>query len=339
MNCLRTHEWGSELQLEDIERPTPGVNDVVLSVEATGVGRSVVNVTNGDITDNSDHLPRIPGHEIVGTVVETGNGVESLSEGDYVATYMYLSCDQCGYCRRGQESLCQDLDGLVGAHVDGGYAEYVCLPAANVLTIPEVLDPIEATTIPDAIATPYHVAMEQGAIATGDDVLILGAGGGVGIHMVQVADYFGGSVTAVDIVDSKLKSCAEHGAERTVNVQIKSLSEQLSALTYDVIVDFTGDTALLEEALGLLAPHGRLVNLTTFPDRTMDFAPRDLVFQELQVLGSRYCSKAELLESAALVAEKVVTPVVSETVSLEGVADLQDRIVANEVLGRGAVVP
>lgn len=121
-------------------------------------------------------------------------------------------------------------------------------------------------TIPDAIGTLYHVASEQGEISAGDAVLVLGAGGGVGIHMVQVAEYFGGSVTAVDINDEKLEVCADLGVARTVNTSTNSLTKSLGSVPPDV-VDFTGDMNLVKEALNLLRPRGRLVNLTTFPGR------------------------------------------------------------------------
>lgn len=82
MNCLRIHEWGGELVLDDIERPTPGATNVVASVRATDLGRTIVNVSHDDITDDSAYLPRIPGLEIVGTVVECGDGGTNMTEGD-----------------------------------------------------------------------------------------------------------------------------------------------------------------------------------------------------------------------------------------------------------------
>lgn len=339
MQCLRIHEWAGELEQAEVNRPTAGTNDVVVDIAATGVGRTVVNVINGEINDDPAALPRIPGHELVGTVVECGDGVTNLEEGDYVTAYMYLSCGYCQYCRSGQDSLCDNFGGIVGAHTDGGYAEYARLPAKSAISIPEEIDPVDATTIADAVGTPYHIASERANISPGESVMVLGAGGGVGIHLVQVAQHFGGSVTAVDIDDNKLDVCADLDANRTVNVDAKSLTEAIGSVEYDIVVDFTGVMSYLEEAVDMLAPRGRLVNLTTFSDRSFDVSPRVQVFNELEVVGSRYCSKAELVESASLVADGVVTPVVSETVSLSEVPALHDRIVNNEVVGRGAVVP
>ena len=338
MRCLRIDEWGGELQLRETDVPEPAPNDVLVEVEATSVGRSVANVIAGNMDDDPGLLPRIPGHEVVGTVADAGEGVTHVEVGDSVTAFFHIACGHCRYCQEGHDPLCENHAGWISAHTDGGYAEYANLPAGNVIQIPDGLDPVEATVIPDAVATPYHVANFSGGVEPGDDVMVIGAGGGVGIHMVQVAQYFGGEVTAVDIDDDKLDACERLGATTVINAAEESI-EAAADGTYDVVIDFVGDTDALEESLGLIAPHGRLVNLTTFPGRTMDLAPRTTVLNEIQIVGSRYCSKYELRRAAELVAEGEIEPVISEVVGFDGVADLLDRIVDNEVLGRGAMTP
>jgi propanol-preferring alcohol dehydrogenase len=336
MECLRIDEWGGDPELTEAPVPQVRANDVLVDVEATSVGLTVRNVMNGDLGDEADHLPRIPGHELVGHVAETGAGVDHLAEGDLVTAYFYLSCGHCEACRSGHDSLCPNNEGLVSVDIDGGYAEFARLPAGNAIALPEGIDPVEATVAPDAVATPYHVANQRANVEPGDDVMVLGAGGGVGIHLVQVAQQFGGDVTAVDRVGSKLDRCRELGAAHTLDTSESSLSEAAEWGPYDAIVDFTGAVGLLEAATDLLGPRGRLVNLTTFPGRSLDLSPREQVFREMEVVGSRYCSKYELRRAAELVDEGVVEPVISEVVELGEVPDLIDRIAAGEVLGRGA---
>ena len=341
MRCLELTEWGGEL--ERTERAVPDVSEgeVLIEVAATGVGLTVSNVMNGDLGDDEADLPRIPGHEVVGRVVETGVGVASPDVDDLVAAYFYLTCDRCDPCLRGHESLCENLDGFVSVDVDGGFAEYVSLPAGNAIPVPDGLSPVDATAIPDAVATPYHVANQRANVEPGDRVLVLGAGGGVGIHLVQMAQYFGGDVTAVDRVAEKLDRCRELGAAHVVDTSERPLSEAVSELgvSYDAVVDFTGSTDLIAEAKAHLAPRGRLVNLTTFPGRSFDLSPREQVLAETEVVGSRYCSKYELRRAAALVADGVIDPVVTEVVEMDDVPDLLDRIRSEEVVGRGAMVP
>lgn len=341
MECLQITEWGGSLERAERARPEPGEGEVLIDVEATGVGLTVSNAIAGDLGDDPANLPRIPGHEIVGRVAATGSGPTHLREGELVAAYFYLSCGHCDACRRGRDSLCLNLDGYVSVDVDGGFADYVVLPAKNVIEIPDELDPVEATAIPDAIATPYHVMNQRAAVDPGGDVLILGAGGGVGIHLVQMAQLFGASVTAVDRVQPKLDRCRELGATHVVNTETEPFEDALDALgsTYDAVVDFTGATELLEASRSYLAPRGRLVNLTTFPGRSIDLDPRRQVFGETAVVGSRYCSKYELRRSAELVATGDIDPVVTETASLPDAPQLLDRIRSGEVIGRGALVP
>lgn len=338
MQCLQIDEWGGDLSETQTAVPEPGSTDVFVRVEATSVGRTVANVIAGNLGDDPADLPRIPGHELVGTVVAAGDGIEHVSRGDRITAYFHLVCGHCRYCQSSHDSLCENHAGWVSVDTDGGFAEFACLPGRNVVTLPETLDPVEATVIPDAVATPYHVANTSGEIEPGDDVMVIGAGGGVGIHMVQMAQYFGGEVTAVDIDEDKLDACDDVGAAHVVNAAEEPLAAS-DPDEFEVVIDFVGDTDLLEEAVALLGPNGRLVNLTTFPGRTIELAPRTTVLNEIQIVGSRYCSKYELRRAAELVAAGEIEPVISEVVGFDGVEDLLDRIVDNEVLGRGAMRP
>lgn len=338
MHCLRIEEWDGDLDITEVPVPNPGPDEVLIDVEATGVGRTVANVIAGNMNDDPTAVPRIPGHEVVGTIAEAGDGVTHLSEGDFVTVYFHLVCGHCQRCHEGLDSLCENHRGWVSAHTDGGFAEYACLPAENVLTIPERIDPVEATVIPDAVATPYHVANQRAQIDRGDDVMVLGAGGGVGIHMLQMARYFGADVTAVDVVAEKLDACAEYGAVQTINASKEDVVDAVGS-EYDAVIDFTGDVDMLDDVPQLLAPRGRLVHLTTFPGNMTTLSPRTTVSNEIDVVGSRYCSKHELLHTGTLVSEGAIEPIVSETVGWEGVSDLLDRVVANKVLGRSAMTP
>lgn len=337
MQCLQIDEWGDDPKVTDAPVPEPAPDEVLIDVEATGVGRTVANVIAGNMNDDPDALPRIPGHEVVGRVAETGAGISHLSSGEYVTVYFHLTCGHCKPCQQAFGSICENHAGWVSAHTDGGFAEYACLPAENVLPIPEEIDPVAATTIPDAVATPYHVANQRAEIDRGDEVMILGAGGGVGIHMVQMVRYFGADVTAVDVVDEKLDACIEYGATRTINASEENVADV--AGTHDVVIDFVGDSETLDSIPSIMAPRGRFVHLTTFPGNTTSLSPREAVINEISVVGSRYCAKHELLEAGDLVAAGEIEPVVSETVDPGGVPELLDRIVANDVFGRGAMIP
>jgi propanol-preferring alcohol dehydrogenase len=149
---------GSPLVLENVPDPVPGPGEAVAKVLACGAGLTIHHARAGRIKVS---LPRILGHEITGEIVATGPGVTNLTPGDGVTAYFYLTCGECRWCRADRETLCENFAGYVGREIDGGYAEYIKLPARAFMKFPEGLDwrgmPAEAGVICDAIATPLKV--------------------------------------------------------------------------------------------------------------------------------------------------------------------------------------
>jgi propanol-preferring alcohol dehydrogenase len=335
----RIHEWGGELRWEAFDLPAPGPGEVLVRVEACGIGLTVLNCIRGNLGNDPALLPRVPGHELVGRVEEVGGGVEWPVPGQRVMAYFYLACGTCHECRSGRDSLCENLAGFVGVHRHGGYAPFTVLPARNVLPLPESIPAPEATAIPDAIATPVHVCKNRARVRPGDRVAVIGAGGGVGIHMVQMARLFGANVAGLDIAEGKLGAIQEAGGTPVLCRAFRDvdLGKVWDDERPSVVIDLVGSQASLTWGLESLATGGRIVVLTTF--RGVDFpaSPRTLVFREASVLGSRYARKAELMEAADLVATGRIRPMVSQVVPPEGVAEVHQALVEGTLLGRGAL--
>src|SRR6266545_1546885 len=173
-------------------------------------------------------FPRIPGHEVAGEVVEIGSEVAHVGVGDRVTCHFYLTCGVCRFCRSGRETLCPASPGNVGMASDGAYAEYMAIPARNVTPIPQGVSDVDAAIAADAIATPYHACREEARVGPGDSVLIVGAGGGVGIHAVQMAKLCGGWVLAADITDEKLAAAGDCGADALVDGRRDDLAAQVA---------------------------------------------------------------------------------------------------------------
>lgn len=339
MRAQVLHQWGGEVTFEEVPTPSAGPGEALVKVEACGVGLTVLNAMKGNMSHRPEDLPRIPGHEAVGRVVAVGAGVDGPRVGDRVLAYYYLFCGSCDLCRSAHEPLCRTLRGNVGIACDGGYAEYLTLPAANLLPVPDGLAPVAATAIPDAIATPLHVARRAG-IGPSDTVAVVGAGGGVGIHMVQMARLFGADVIGIDRGEDKLKAVRELGARAALDFRAPDVGAALRSLArggLSVAVDFVGSRETVGFCLEHLGRRGRLVLLTTFPGVAAEVAPRLLVREELTILGSRYASRWEVSEAGRLVAERRITPVVSETVELARVGELHAKLRAGTLLGRGAI--
>jgi propanol-preferring alcohol dehydrogenase len=333
----RLHAWGPDLRWESFEVGRPGPGEVLVEVEACGVGLTVLNCMNGDLDDSAGLLPLTPGHEVVGKVVDAGEGVDESRLGERVMAYFYLSCMSCKQCVSGHESRCERLAGWYGVHRDGGYAPLTLLPAANALPLPAGLSSPDATVVPDAVATPVHVCMTRLALRPGDRVAVVGAGGGVGIHMVQVAAVCGASVAGVERSTEKLALVEKHGAEPVSAREMKSGTAGLGG-PVDAVIDLVGTPATLRWGWGVLTTGGRLCVLTTFRGVELAIDPRDFVFKECSIVGSRYASRSELMQAAELVSSKAVRPVVGATVAAGDVIELHSDLRAGTLNGRGALV-
>lgn len=334
----RIHGWGGSPAWEDLPDPVPGQGEVLIDAEATGVGLTVLNCINGDLDDGRSTLPRVPGHELVGMVSRLGDDAPAELLGKRVAAYFYLFCGVCAACETDREQWCSDLGGFVGVHRDGGYAPRVVLPARNVIPLPDDLDPVLATVVPDAVATPVHVAGRAG-ISASDRVIVIGAGGGVGIHMVQVAAHRGAAVAGFDLGGAKLAAIADTGAIAVDSSDFAAVrpDDVFADGTPTVIVDLIGTDDSTSWSLDALGMGGRLVVLTTFPERPQVFESRELVFREIAVIGSRYATRAEVGEAAVLVAGGAVTPVIGSVTGPGGVLGIHDELIAGTLVGRGAL--
>jgi propanol-preferring alcohol dehydrogenase len=330
------------LVLENVPDPVAGPGEAVAKVLACGAGLTVHHARAGRIRLD---YPRILGHEIAGEIVEVGAGVTNVQRGDGVTAYFYLTCGACHWCRMNRETLCENFRGYVGREVDGGYAEYVKLPAHAFIRIPERFDwrqnPAEAAVVCDAIATPLKVTRKARVMPT-DTVAVFGAGGGLGVHMLKVARWaHARKVIAVDVMAAKFEACIKAGADATVDASEGRVTEQLLELNggkgIDVAIDFVSSTSTLESAVAALGKGGRLV---TLGGNSAKFSanPADILRKEIEILGSRYASKEEVSESLELVARGDVWPLVSEKVPLAAAEAIHQRLDKGLVTGRAALV-
>ncbi len=333
----RIHRWGHEPVWEEFPRRQPAAGEATVRVEACGVGLTVLNCIDGNLSDDPSLLPLVPGHEIAGLVTAVGPDVTPDLIGRRVVAYFYLSCGSCTECGQGEDSRCRRLAGWIGVHRDGGYAPFTVLPASNLIAVPEGLDPVSATVVPDAVATPVHVA-ERAGIEERDRVVVIGAGGGVGIHMIQVVGMRGAQVAGFDVTPEKLEEIENLGARAVESTDFSALGSPFDDGPPTVVVDLLGSSEATRWAIDMLGTGGRLVSLTTFRDRPVPFESRELVFRELSLLGSRYARKREVVEAARLVASGAVRPMIGETTGPSGLLELHAGLRSHRLVGRGALV-
>jgi propanol-preferring alcohol dehydrogenase len=332
--------WNEPFRLEERPDPEPGPGEAVMKVRAAGVGLTLLVMRTGVF---GGETPRVMGHELAGDVVAVGEGVSNVRVGDRCAVYFYLTCGHCRRCRSGRETLCENHGGYVGVHVDGGFADYVRLPAGNFLPLPDALGYEAAAIAADAVNTNWHCMRERAQISPHDDVLLVGAGGGVGIHGVQVAKAFGARVIAADISDEKLAFAREWGADEVVNVRsVPDLAAEVRRLTggrgADAAVDYVGRDETLQGCIDSLGTGGRAVGIGTRPEgNAATVRSVDLVLTEKTVTGSRHSSRAELLETMEVMARGTVRPAIGRRVPFTEVESLFEDLSAERLLGRGAL--
>ncbi len=346
MKAMVLPELGAPLRLQTVPVPKIGPNDVLLRVRATGVGLTVVIMTAvpGRVTS----FPRIPGHEVAGEVVEIGSEVAHVKIGDRVACHFYLTCKVCRFCRSGRETLCTAFRGYLGMACDGGYAEYMAIPAANVTPIPPGVSDLDAAVAADAICTPYHACREEARVGPGDSVLIVGAGGGVGIHGVQMAKLCGGWVLAADISDDKLAAAEDCGADAVIDVGREDLATQVARLTdgrgVDAAIDFVASRETLEGCVKSLARGGRLVIIGSRPravfgvDASFSVDPGRMLYDMLEIHGSRYVTLAEIQQTLELLRQRRIRAIVSRTFPLDGAEEAHELLRKNALVGRAALL-
>ena len=342
MKAMLLKAADTPLTLETVPDPAPGPGEAVAKVLACGAGLTIHHARKGRIKVD---YPRILGHEIAGEIVAVGPGVTNVKVGDGVTAYFYLTCGGCYWCRVNRETLCENFGGYVGREIDGGYAEYIKLHAGWFIRMPEGLDwrkhPAEAGVICDAIATPLKVTRKARLMPT-DTVAVFGAGGGLGVHMISVARWaHARKVIAVDVMAAKFELCVKAGADATVDASRGRVAEQLLELTggrgIDVAIDFVSSASTIEAAFAALGKGGRLVTLGGNPGK-FTASPGDVLRKEIELLGSRYATKAEVVESLELVARGELWPMVTEKVPLAQAEAIHERLDKGLITGRAALL-
>jgi D-arabinose 1-dehydrogenase-like Zn-dependent alcohol dehydrogenase len=327
--------------LETLPDPEPGPGEAVARVLACGSGLTIQHIKAGRMPAE---FPRVIGHEITGEIVAVGAGVTGLKVGDPVTSYYYLNCGHCRWCLANLEPLCENTGGNVGKNCDGGYAEYIKLPAHIFLKLPDGLDykahPAEIGVITDAIATPLKV-LKRARVKAGETVAVIGAGGGVGIHMVMLARWALTRVIAIDIATDKFNACRDAGADECIDASDGNVTEALMDLTggdgVDVVVDFVSATSTLEAGAAALGRHGRLVTLGGAGEKFQVDA-HAMLLKEQDLLGSRYVTRSEILDALDLVARGEIWPLVTDIRPLEDAEALHEQLEIGGVTGRAALL-
>ncbi|MFA6505633.1 MAG: zinc-binding alcohol dehydrogenase family protein [Treponemataceae bacterium] len=275
-----------EILIEEV--PTPTIrndDDVLIKVVGAGICGSDIHIFTG--TNTLATYPRLIGHEYGGVVAEIGKGVKGLKAGDVVAVDPVRSCGVCYPCSIGRHNVCEKLE-VTGVHRDGGFAEYVLAPAANVYKLDSSIVPKEFA----CMAEPFSIGAQVNARARtgeGDLMLVMGSGP-IGLCIMQVAKSRGAKVIMTDILDARLKRASAMGADRTVNVKNENLEQAVKEFTKGLGATIVADSVCSVEsfplALQLACAAGRVISLG-LDNKPTPIAQVNITKKELDVMGSR----------------------------------------------------
>lgn len=285
MKAVRMIEAGKPLELQRIPIPATGDGDVLVRVRAAGICHSDAHYRLG--RSPMGMLPITLGHEVAGEVEWVGSRVTQLKAGERVCLHYNISCGECDYCKAGSEQFCTTVQ-MIGHHIDGGYAEYIAVPARNAIPLPEEISFEEGATLMCASATALH-ALHRSRIKDGETVAVFGVGG-LGLSAIQLAKALGaGEVYAVDIKRDKLELASEYGAVPVDASRLDALDE-IRTLTrgkgVDVALEMIGLPSTMTQTIESLGPLGRAV-IVGLGQEPIEVHPyRTLIGYEAEIIGS-----------------------------------------------------
>jgi D-arabinose 1-dehydrogenase-like Zn-dependent alcohol dehydrogenase len=319
--------------------PRPGPGDLLIRVLACGVCGHDLLARRGRLAAAQG---TVLGHEIAGEVVGTGSGLADDLLGRRVALVQRISCGTCPECTAGLTTLCRQGPGFYGEDVPGGYAEYVLATPRNIVPVPDSIPDTAAAILSCAVGTGLR-ALRRAGTRAGDIVVITGAGGGVGVHAVELAHHLGATVIALTGTPSKEKALLELGADTVlvtpdagaVRGCVRSLGGRRGA---DVAIELTGGPTF-PLALRALGPRGRLVLVGNTEPAALPLDPGLSILKELTIHGSAHADTSDLAEVIDLVASGAVTPVPARTWPLEEAAAAHKAVERREITGRAVLVP
>ena len=345
MKALVVHQPGGieVLSLERVADPVAGPKDVIIKVDACGVCFHDVVTRNGTLKVGVQ-MPCILGHEISGTVADVGRDVRAFRKGDRVATVQrYHICGACRHCRTGRETLCPDRKFTGDWGMVGGYAEYVAIEDDNVALVPESIGLQDAAIVACAIGTTLNAIREIGQLRPGETALVTGAGGGLGIHAIQLARLAGAFVIAQTTSPEKADQIRALGAHKVI---VHGRGEDFSnavkkasgGLGVDVAIDNVG-SQLFEPIRRSMGIGGRWIMIGQLTGQFVPFNPAQLFLKNVSMLSATSTTRKQLEDCLALVSRGVIKPIISLALPLEQAARAHELVEAGKATGRIVLRP
>ncbi len=344
MRAVRISRHGGleALEIAELSRPTAGPGQVVVQIKAAGMNHLDTWVRRG-LPGLTLPLPMVLGSDGAGIVAEVGpaSATPTFKPGDRVLVSPGFCCGRCNSCLTGWDPLCRDY-GIIGEHCNGTQAEYVALPAANLIPLGADLSFEEAAAFPLVFLTAWHMLVARAGVRVGEDVLVQAGGSGVGTAAVQIAKLHGARVIATVGADEKIAKLKALGADEVINYRKADFLEEVRRLTgkrgVDVIIEAVGQETW-DKSIKALAKGGRMVTCGATTGYKGETDIRYIYSKGLSILGSTMGSRAELLQIARLVEARRLKPVIDRVLPLEKVAEGHRAMAERALFGKIILKP
>jgi D-arabinose 1-dehydrogenase-like Zn-dependent alcohol dehydrogenase len=328
------------LAVREVGTPTLGPHDVLVEVAACGMCRHDVAVMQG-VLRRGVKPEIVLGHEISGRVVGIGPSTESVKVRDRVTTTLTTFCGRCQPCLDGREYRCVDGRGI-GHAIDGGFAQLVRVPESCLVAVPDGVELEEASIFGCPMGVALRALRDVAELQSGETVLVTGAGGGLGVHAVQIASAMGATVIAVTTSSDKVERLERLGVAEVILADELDFSEFAMALTEDRGVDVVVNTvgsAVFGSSVRSLTQFGRMVVLGEVAGEKALISLAELLFRDAKIVTSTGAGARHIAGIGGLVASGRISPVVSEKFALEDAAKAYHLMRANQTFGRVVLVP
>ena len=313
------HEHGDQdvVRLEQVPIPQPAVGEVRLKVHACALNWLDVGIRRGP-QFGAIPLPMTTGVDISGEVHAIGADVSGWLAGDEVTVYSLVTCGDCEFCRGGDLTVCPQHQ-IIGEHINGGLAEYVIVPARNLIPKPTNLNHIEVAALPVVAGTAWHMLVTVAGLQAGETVFIPGAGGGVASLGIQIAKHAGARVIASTSTADKSRKARELGADHVVDYHDENWVEQVIDATkgrgVDVVQDNVGGKTWAD-SLRTLARNGRMVVCGSHSGRQFELTIPQIYHRQLSILGANGATYNELVTVLDLANQGSLRPVIDTVLPL-----------------------
>jgi NADPH:quinone reductase-like Zn-dependent oxidoreductase len=338
LKAVRLHGYGGveKLRYEETEPPKlASPTDAIVQLKAAALNH--IDIWNRlGFTGMEVEMPHILGGDGAGVVVETGAEVNHVKKGDAVCLYPATGCGQCEFCLTDRDFMCVHLR-VLGERLKGTYAEYVSLPAQNCFPIPPRYSFEESAAFPLVFLTVWRMLVTNARLRPGDQVLILGIGGGVATAALQIAKQMGSHVIVTSGSDEKLDRAKNWGADHGINYRKSDFSKEVRALTkkrgVDVVVDCVGGDGW-SKSLAALAKGGRLVTCGATAGVSPQTDLRRIFWNHLSIFGSTLGSREEFRQVLNFLCNTQIRPIIDQLFPLKDTAAAHQRMERGEQFGK-----